>query len=62
MLFLTDPHRTGEPVIIHMSVTLEQAFPDDLRNSSSVLYKKYKDDFENAVMTLVLYPCGYKVL
>lgn len=56
MLFLTDPHRTGEPVDIHMSVTLDQAFSDDLRNSSSVLYKKYKDDFENAVMTLVLYP------
>lgn len=62
MLFLTDPYRTGEPVDIHMSVTLDQAFSDDLRNSSSVLYKKYKDDFENAVMTLVLYPWGYKVL
>ncbi|XP_027311150.3 adhesion G protein-coupled receptor F5 isoform X1 [Anas platyrhynchos] len=45
-----DPHCTGEPVDIHMSVTLDQAFSDDLRNSSSVLYKKYKDDFENAFL------------
>ncbi|XP_032041550.1 adhesion G protein-coupled receptor F5 [Aythya fuligula] len=48
--YIGDPHRTGEPVIIHMSVTLDQEFSDDLRNSSSVLYKKYKDDFENAFL------------
>uniref|UniRef100_A0A8B9BE01 Adhesion G protein-coupled receptor F5 n=1 Tax=Anser brachyrhynchus TaxID=132585 RepID=A0A8B9BE01_9AVES len=48
--YIGDPHRTGEPVDIHMSVTLDQVFSEDLRNSSSELYKKYKDDFEKAFL------------
>ncbi|NXK47933.1 AGRF5 protein, partial [Chauna torquata] len=38
----------GEPIEMHMSVRLGIDFHDDLRNSSSELYKKYKADLERA--------------
>ncbi|NXE15471.1 AGRF5 protein, partial [Lophotis ruficrista] len=38
----------GEPIVMNMSVRLDTDFWDDLRNSSSKLYKKYKDDLEKA--------------
>lgn len=42
----------GEPIVMDMSVRLDTDFLDDLSNSSSELYKKYKADLEIAVMTL----------
>ncbi|NXX11529.1 AGRF5 protein, partial [Podargus strigoides] len=38
----------GEPIVMNMSVRLDMDFWDDLRNSSSELYKKYKADLEKA--------------
>ncbi|NXL87030.1 AGRF5 protein, partial [Alectura lathami] len=38
----------GEPIRMNMSVRLDTDFHDDLRNSSSELYKKYKADLEKA--------------
>ncbi|XP_031460786.1 adhesion G protein-coupled receptor F5 isoform X2 [Phasianus colchicus] len=38
----------GEPTVINMSVRLDTAFHDDLRNHSSQLYKKYKADLDKA--------------
>ncbi|NXJ45689.1 AGRF5 protein, partial [Spizaetus tyrannus] len=38
----------GEPIIMNMSVRLDTDFWDDLRDSSSELYKKYKADLEKA--------------
>ncbi|XP_065488048.1 adhesion G protein-coupled receptor F5 [Caloenas nicobarica] len=38
----------GEPIVMNMSVRLDTDFWDDLRNSSSELYKKYKADLEKA--------------
>ncbi|NXK11878.1 AGRF5 protein, partial [Herpetotheres cachinnans] len=38
----------GEPIIMNMSVRLDRDFCDDLRDSSSVLYKNYKVDLEKA--------------
>ncbi|NXH48438.1 AGRF5 protein, partial [Dicaeum eximium] len=39
---------TGEPIVMNMSVRLDLDFQDDLKNSSSVLYQKYKADLEKA--------------
>ncbi|XP_072188330.1 adhesion G protein-coupled receptor F5 [Excalfactoria chinensis] len=36
----------GEPTVMNMSVRLDTAFHDDLRNPSSELYKKYKADLD----------------
>ncbi|NXN41877.1 AGRF5 protein, partial [Rhinoptilus africanus] len=38
----------GEPIVMEMSVRLDTDFYDDLSNSSSDLYKKYKADLETA--------------
>uniref|UniRef100_A0A8C3U4A6 Adhesion G protein-coupled receptor F5 n=2 Tax=Catharus ustulatus TaxID=91951 RepID=A0A8C3U4A6_CATUS len=38
----------GEPIVMNMSVRLDSDFQDDLKNSSSVLYQKYKADLETA--------------
>ncbi|NXA65505.1 AGRF5 protein, partial [Mohoua ochrocephala] len=38
----------GEPVVMNMSVRLDTDFQDDLKDSSSVLYQKYKGDLEKA--------------
>ncbi|XP_017668575.1 PREDICTED: adhesion G protein-coupled receptor F5 [Lepidothrix coronata] len=38
----------GEPIVMYMSVRLGIDFLDDLRDSSSVLYQKYKADLEKA--------------
>ncbi|NXY16710.1 AGRF5 protein, partial [Atrichornis clamosus] len=38
----------GEPIAMNMSVRLDTDFSDDLRDSSSVLYQKYKADLEEA--------------
>ncbi|NXA27626.1 AGRF5 protein, partial [Ibidorhyncha struthersii] len=38
----------GEPIVMDMSVRLDKDFLDDLSNSSSELYKKYKADLEIA--------------
>ncbi|NXI63988.1 AGRF5 protein, partial [Anseranas semipalmata] len=38
----------GEPIVVNMSVRLDKDFNDDLRNSSSKLYKEYKADLEKA--------------
>ncbi|NXU40218.1 AGRF5 protein, partial [Drymodes brunneopygia] len=38
----------GEPIEMSMSVRLDITFQDDLENSSSLLYKKYKSDLERA--------------
>ncbi|XP_032537700.1 adhesion G protein-coupled receptor F5 [Chiroxiphia lanceolata] len=38
----------GEPIVMYMSVRLDIDFLDDLRDSSSVLYQKYKADLEKA--------------
>ncbi|XP_075606589.1 adhesion G protein-coupled receptor F5 isoform X1 [Balearica regulorum gibbericeps] len=38
----------GEPIVMNMSVRLDTDFSDDLRNSSSEQYKKYKADIEKA--------------
>lgn len=38
----------GEPIVMNMSVRLDSDFRDDLKNSSSVLYQKYKADLEKA--------------
>uniref|UniRef100_A0A8C8B2Z7 Adhesion G protein-coupled receptor F5 n=1 Tax=Otus sunia TaxID=257818 RepID=A0A8C8B2Z7_9STRI len=38
----------GEPIVMNMSVRLDRDFVDDLRNSSSEFYKKYKADLEKA--------------
>ncbi|NXO42934.1 AGRF5 protein, partial [Locustella ochotensis] len=38
----------GEPIVMNMSVRLDSDFQDDLKDSSSVLYQKYKMDLENA--------------
>ncbi|KFP53686.1 putative G-protein coupled receptor 116, partial [Cathartes aura] len=40
--------QTEEPIVINMSVRLDTDFWDDLRDSSSELYKKYKADLEKA--------------
>lgn len=45
----------GEPIVMNMSVRLDAEFQDDLKDSSSVLYQKYKVDLEKAVMTLVFH-------
>ncbi|XP_071404329.1 adhesion G protein-coupled receptor F5-like isoform X1 [Pithys albifrons albifrons] len=37
-----------EPIVTNMSVRLDIDFPDELKNSSSVLYQKYKADLEKA--------------
>ncbi|XP_074717522.1 adhesion G protein-coupled receptor F5 isoform X2 [Strix uralensis] len=38
----------GEPIVMYMSVRLDREFVDDLRNSSTEFYKKYKADLEKA--------------
>ncbi|NWI38139.1 AGRF5 protein, partial [Picathartes gymnocephalus] len=38
----------GEPIVMNMSVRLDTDFQDDLKDSSSVLYQKYKADLEEA--------------
>ncbi|NWT10726.1 AGRF5 protein, partial [Vireo altiloquus] len=38
----------GEPIVMNMSVRLDTDFQDDLNDSSSVLYQKYKGDLEKA--------------
>ncbi|NXI81804.1 AGRF5 protein, partial [Rhipidura dahli] len=38
----------GEPIVMNMSVRLDTVFPNDLKNSSSALYQKYKRDLEKA--------------
>ncbi|NXK63193.1 AGRF5 protein, partial [Sylvietta virens] len=38
----------GEPIVMNMSVRLDSDFQDDLKDSSSVLYQKYKVDLEKA--------------
>ncbi|NXU17373.1 AGRF5 protein, partial [Pardalotus punctatus] len=38
----------GEPIVMNMSVRLNTDFQDDLKDSSSVLYQKYKADLEKA--------------
>ncbi|KFW12153.1 putative G-protein coupled receptor 116, partial [Fulmarus glacialis] len=40
--------QTEEPIVMNMSVRLDTDFREDLRNSSSELYKKYKSDLEKA--------------
>uniref|UniRef100_A0A8C0F2U1 Adhesion G protein-coupled receptor F5 n=1 Tax=Bubo bubo TaxID=30461 RepID=A0A8C0F2U1_BUBBB len=40
--------QTEEPIVMNMSVRLDRGFVDDLRNSSSEFYKKYKADLEKA--------------
>lgn len=53
MAFLTDSCHMGEPILMNMSVRLDTDFRDDLMDSSSELYTKYKADLEKAVMTSV---------
>ncbi|KAM9297319.1 adhesion G protein-coupled receptor F5 [Morus bassanus] len=43
-----DPCGMGEPIVMTMSVRLDTEFWDDLNNSSSELYRKYKADLEKA--------------
>ncbi|NXI15541.1 AGRF5 protein, partial [Irena cyanogastra] len=38
----------GEPIVMNMSVRLDSDFQDDLKDSSSALYQKYKLDLEKA--------------
>ncbi|XP_063280098.1 adhesion G protein-coupled receptor F5 isoform X1 [Prinia subflava] len=38
----------GEPIVMNMSVRLDSDFQDDLKDSSSMLYQKYKADLEKA--------------
>ncbi|NXA72678.1 AGRF5 protein, partial [Thryothorus ludovicianus] len=38
----------GEPIVLNMSVRLDSNFQDDLKDSSSMLYQKYKADLEKA--------------
>ncbi|XP_068024241.1 adhesion G protein-coupled receptor F5-like isoform X2 [Melanerpes formicivorus] len=38
----------GEPILMNMSVRLDTDFRDDLMDSSSELYTKYKSDLEKA--------------
>ncbi|NWX74634.1 AGRF5 protein, partial [Alca torda] len=38
----------GEPIVMEMSVRLDTNFGEELKNSSSGLYKKYKSDLETA--------------
>ncbi|NXG95699.1 AGRF5 protein, partial [Loxia leucoptera] len=38
----------GEPIVMNMSVRLDSDFQDDLKDSSSLLYQKYKVDLEKA--------------
>ncbi|NXT09329.1 AGRF5 protein, partial [Prunella fulvescens] len=38
----------GEPIVMNMSVRLDSDFQDDLKDSSSLLYQKYKMDLEKA--------------
>ncbi|NWY62317.1 AGRF5 protein, partial [Chionis minor] len=38
----------GDPIVMSMSVRLDIDFPDELNDSSSDLYKKYKADLETA--------------
>lgn len=38
----------GEPIVMNMSVRLNTDFQNDLKNSSSLLYQKYKSDLERA--------------
>ncbi|NXQ29843.1 AGRF5 protein, partial [Alaudala cheleensis] len=38
----------GEPFVMNMSVRLDSDFQDDFKDSSSVLYQKYKADLEKA--------------
>uniref|UniRef100_A0A8C5TAL1 Adhesion G protein-coupled receptor F5 n=1 Tax=Malurus cyaneus samueli TaxID=2593467 RepID=A0A8C5TAL1_9PASS len=42
MSFLTESCGMGEPIVMNMSVRLDTDFQDDLKDSSSVLYQKYK--------------------
>lgn len=51
MSFLTDSCGMGEPIVMNMSVKLDIDFQNDLKDSSSLLYQKYKSDLERAVMT-----------
>ncbi|KAJ7405533.1 adhesion G protein-coupled receptor F5 [Pitangus sulphuratus] len=44
----TDSCGMGEPIVMYMSVRLDIDFLDDLRDSSSILYQKYKADLEKA--------------
>ncbi|XP_075411114.1 adhesion G protein-coupled receptor F5 isoform X2 [Tenrec ecaudatus] len=46
----------GEGVTLRMSVRLNVAFPEDLKNSSSALYRSYKTDLELAFQK------GYSIL
>ncbi|XP_074942765.1 adhesion G protein-coupled receptor F5 isoform X2 [Phalacrocorax aristotelis] len=43
-----DPCGMGEPIVMTMSVRLDTDFSDDLNDTSSELYKKYKADLEKA--------------
>ncbi|NXE36570.1 AGRF5 protein, partial [Ptilorrhoa leucosticta] len=38
----------GEPIVMNMSVRLDTDYQDDLKDSSSVLYQKYRRDLEKA--------------
>ncbi|NWW38053.1 AGRF5 protein, partial [Panurus biarmicus] len=38
----------GEPIVMKMSVRLDSDFQDDLKDSSSIIYQKYKVDLEKA--------------
>ncbi|KFV12020.1 putative G-protein coupled receptor 116, partial [Tauraco erythrolophus] len=40
--------QTEEPIVMNMSVRLDRDFSDDLKDSSSESYKKYKADLEKA--------------
>ncbi|NXA14546.1 AGRF5 protein, partial [Sapayoa aenigma] len=51
-----DPCGMGEPIVMNMSVRLDTDFGEDLRDSSSVLYQKYKADLEKA------FNAGYRCL
>ncbi|KGL86540.1 putative G-protein coupled receptor 116, partial [Charadrius vociferus] len=46
----------GEPIVMDMSVRLDTVFLEDLSNSSSELYKKYKADLE------IAFNAGYRCL
>ncbi|NXX66948.1 AGRF5 protein, partial [Spizella passerina] len=50
----------GEPIVMNMSVRLDSDFQDDLKDSSSLLYQKYKTDLEKA--HFLLFKAKHKTL
>uniref|UniRef100_A0A8D0FML0 Adhesion G protein-coupled receptor F5 n=1 Tax=Strix occidentalis caurina TaxID=311401 RepID=A0A8D0FML0_STROC len=50
--------QTEEPIVMNMSVRLDRDFVDDLGNSSSEFYKKYKADLEKKTTNMQ----GYLIL